>query len=1220
MPPAGTIVIVLLVLVFIIGFVIPLARGSKSVKESFMTPLDEYNKFSREDMVQQGQKMYNKFSDSQDVRLPTFITSDDPDDIAAANKQIRQAFYTADANPNGTLKAVPNSTTFNPVFKTLMDTKASKVTAQLPPPNGLITMAKKCETMTTRDSCARLDDPDFKYCGVCIDEGTTHTERSPGTHIGGLLVLPNDRADAEDVASQNGTPVVYKPTVGQCPPGKFFVQSGECTKQANRLNCLEVGQTGGFISGQTKEGKDSTTASCAQVPTMGEDTYVYNPSERKYTINLRVLTPLGTGRGAVYVRDKKNGNLLASNTNISPGIDAIVTITGVSELQELNITVQEEVPMRRGGQAEVFLFNENGAAENLTKDSAEILCQRIGTQLATKEQLDDSWRNGAQNCAKGHTQNGLYHPAQALNPVRAMVTNHYDGGRPHQYEQITYPCGSTQNGKAVFPDTGDKGNAWCFGVKPPISSSTESPMNSFIGKFFETFGGNSTPKQGASIDSMYDINPDNQSKKPMLFRAVLLQWEMSTDSVKRNVPFEPTITTIDKTPITSTAGKSTIKVFSTFAGSTQITQPKPGNSQIMRSTRWLWGPRAEKQTVVFDALVPGVLLDPVYREDDNIAARGPLLNKRETQNLLQTSPCVKEGQVAGNYGMACLLSLFTGVGGDPVNGKLAKLDGGLSQLNSMGDSDAIEAYLFNLYSLARTGRDANGNDPPGNTRQRRAVINDASQKLYGFDIASPCEEIVDTESGEIRLVAKNTPLTSECLNYLWLNTNSDRDRYNEERTGSTLGNTYISIGDRFSGLMNSEGTQDARDKYPFQACQLKGSLSPLQDGKPNLPNMSLANAKGSVKGVQDFYNSVFKTANYSKVPTDQTLAMQQCYGVGRNPKAADESACSIPTRYVRVLSNSLGNTAQKSVIMIPQIQVFDSDGNEVAKGKPTSSLNGYSQGMAVNGNATPHSHGEGEYHANGNDLDNEYWMVDLGRVVQVQEIRFFNRTDCCEQYGDYRHLGMPIQLLDGNKKVVAEKLVGSTNWPSKWGQMESIVFTEMDKKPMFPIPQIMAGLRISLRSAIHFNRILRHGNGSYYLSDPDMAGGNYSPLLRNDGTIKITDAINGMSDHVSFESVNLPGYYLGHSIGATRVTISPLWAYDGREYADIISFKPVPALNGNPSMVSWKSGSLNKRKGQYADYYIAIDKEDSNKVIMDKTNGSLRDVERFCWTIFPGLA
>jgi hypothetical protein len=336
---------------------------------------------------------------------------------------------------------------------------------------------------------------------------------------------------------------------------------------------------------------------------------------------------------------------------------------------------------------------------------------------------------------------------------------------------------------------------------------------------------------------------------------------MAGDSTKRTVPFETTITTVDKYNVTATSGRALIKRFGTFNGSSVISQPKPGSSEIMRSTQWLWGKDPLSQKVEFTAQVPGVLQDPVYKQDMNTALRGPLLNNPATQKLLKSSPCLKEGQVAGKYSMECLLNLFTGFGGDPQNGKLARENGGLIQLNSMGDSDKIESYLYNLYSLARTGRDSDGNAPKGSAAERSKVINDASQKLYGFDIATPCEEIIETESGEIQLRPKNTPLTSECLNHLWLNTNSDKDRYNETRIGSTVRNTYISIGDRFSGLMNSEGTQSDRDKYPFQACQLNGSLSPMQNGQRNLANMAAANAKGSVQAVQDFYNSVHKTAN-----------------------------------------------------------------------------------------------------------------------------------------------------------------------------------------------------------------------------------------------------------------------------------------------------------------------------------------------------------------------
>jgi len=1226
MPPAGTIIVVLLVLVFIVAFVIPLARNTKpAAHEGFdMDPLLQLNKFSRKDMIDRSQKVYNKFSDSQDVRRPTFISSDDPDDIRIANRKIRDAMYTADLEPNGLLKkgavkktklsesdpTVITTQSYSPVYKTLMATHPTKVTAQLPPPNGIITMAKKCETLKSRDSCPNLDDPDYKYCGVCIDGGTDHTERYPGKHIGGLLILPSDRQEAEDAAKEAGTPAVYNPTVGACPPGKFFLKSDICTREANRQNCLEIGQTGGFVSGKTVEGKTATVANCAQVPTMSEDLYVYNPAGRKFNINLRVLTPIGTGKSMVFVYNK-SGVLIAGDRNVMPGLDKVITVRDVNELQELTVIVAQEVPLRKSGSPEVFLFNENGESRNQSRESSAALCNRIGTQLATKEQLTSSWRNGAQSCKRGFTNEGIFNPTKGTYYQQRWRRTWW-GGSEYYWE---YPCGYGDN---LNYDSGSYANSWCYGVKPPVSTNMIQGLTSYIGNFFDSFGNNTTPAQGEDIYSQFSKNPDYQG--PLLFRAVLLQWEMEGDSIKRTVPFETTIVKVDKYPIKSTTGRTILKRFGTFSGSSAINMPKPGVSQILRSTQWLWGRNALSQSMEFSVQVPGVLLDPVYKEDGSAAARGPLLNKQETLKLLNTSPCLKEGQVAGNYSMPCLINLFSGVGGDLQKGRLARENGGLIQLNKLGDSDQIADYLYNLYSLARTGRDANGVAPTGTSSQRSAVINNASQSLYGFDVATPCEEIVETESGDIQLRPKSTPLTSECLNYLWLNTNSDKDRGSETRAGSSVLNTYTTIGDRFSGLMNTESTQAQRDRYPFQACQLTGSLAPLTNGNANYTNMAKANAKGSVQAVQDFYNSVHKTANYSTKPDSQNEALQQCYGITRNPTNASASACSVQARFVRVLSNSLTNTADGSVIQIPQIQVFDTDGNELARGRPVYAAAQCCNTVpeyAVDGKAYPHSHTEGEFHSPGSDLDNEYWMVDLGRMFNVQEIRFYPRTDCCTN----RHLGAPIQLLNDRKQVVAEKLLGSTNWPTKWGQMESLTFINTDKKPLVALSDIESGLRMSLRSAIHFNRILRHTNFQYVLSDPDMAGEQYSTTLRNDGTLNVVAAKNGRSDHVSFESVNFPNYFLGHSIGQTRVILAPAGAYSTPpEYMNITSFKPVKALNGNPSMVSWLSGSLNRSKGKSEDYYIAVDKDDATSIIMDKTNGSLRDVERFCWTILPALA
>jgi len=1204
MPPVGTIIILLLVLIFLIAFVVPLARQSNTVTENFAyDPLQEVSRFNRNDLINRSKLMYNKFSDSLDVRRPTFIRSDDTFDIRRANTKMRDAMRTADLNPKA--NNAQNQ------FKTFMGIKPTQVTNQLPPASGIIQMAKQCEQLKTRDSCPNLDAPEYRNCGICIKGGTDHTDANPGKHIGGLLVLPDDRLEAEEAGRENGTAPAYFPTVGACPPGMLFLNSNVCTKESNRLNCKEVGETGGFVSGRTDEGKTATTASCAQVPTMGDDVYVYNPAERVTTVNLRVLTPIGTGKSIVWIYH--GGKWKASTQDIVPGVDTVIPISGVKELDNIHVYILQEVPMRKSGKPEVFGFG--GMWNRIeTKEQAEGLCRRIGTSLATKQQLTDSWNKGAQQCDFAHTTDGTFRVSkQTL--VEWRNTRWWWGG----WWKPSYPCGF---GNTVQPGPATSNMAWCYGIKPPVPDRRYWAPT--INNFFDSFGSRTTPVQGPSKYSQYSGEADYAG--PIPYRGVALQWEMENDSVKRTVPFEPTIQRVDNYAVKAGPG-SILKRFGSVKGSSVFSATTNNYTQILRNAQWLWNKNPNAPMVVFSVLVPGVLNDPVYSEDAYTAARGPLLGKEQTVEMLKSSPCLREDQAAGAYSMSCLLSLFSGVSGDTRRGKLATENGGLTQLNNLGDSDAIAAYLFNLYSLARTGRDSEGNAVSGTASERAAIINDASQKLYGFDIATPCEEIVESEEGEVSLRPKNMPLTSECLNYLWLNTNSDKERYSETRTGSSVLNTYTTIGDRFSGLRNDESTKSAREKYPFQACQLGGSLAPMQGGIPNHANMDTVNRLGSIRAVQDMYNNVHKDANYSTDPKTQTLAMQQCYGVGRNPNASNRTACSVPARFVRVLPSSLMNLSDIPALQIPQLEVVDNKGTEVARNKPVFTSSVHSSGavpeFAVDGRAYPHSHGEGEYHQDWtnnpqSDLDGAYWMVDLGATYNISEVRFSPRTDCCPT----RQMGCVVQLLNDRKRVMAQKLLGSTNTQAQWAaaQKETITFSRKDLKANIPYDTLTPGMSISLQSAIHWNQILRHAGFQYLISSPDMAGDQYSPLLRNDGTLRLIPAKNGMSDHVSFQSVNYPTHLLGHSIGQTRIILAPEQAYSyPAEYKDIISWRPVAALNGNPTMVSFLSGYSNKSMGR-TNMYIAVNKDNSRDVILDKTNDTLRDLERFCWTILPPLA
>jgi len=113
-----------------------------------------------------------------------------------------------------------------------------------------------------------------------------------------------------------------------------------------------------------------------------------------------------------------------------------------------------------------------------------------------------------------------------------------------------------------------------------------------------------------------------------------------------------------------------------------------------------------------------------------------------------------------------------------------------------------------------------------------------------------------------------------------------------------LYNTYQSIQDRYSGLRDGEGTPEARQATPFNACNSKGILAPKNSqGALNYGAISEVNKLvKSVPQAQDYYNQIYKTANYTSGNGDkddvntqqQAKALQQCYGVTKTP----DSSCS----------------------------------------------------------------------------------------------------------------------------------------------------------------------------------------------------------------------------------------------------------------------------------------------------------------------------------------
>lgn len=406
-------------------------------------------------------------------------------------------------------------------------------------------------------------------------------------------------------------------------------------------------------------------------------------------------------------------------------------------------------------------------------------------------------------------------------------------------------------------------------------------------------------KEGTQTTIVVTEKAPYVSKDGVERRAVLLQWE--DESGRRRANFEPSLLSVNGRAPDAEQIFANLRKFGTYGKSTQIDGPRGTQGEKMYLTApWVWSNVPTAESVTFVAKVPGTFLDPVYPEDRAVAPIGPLITQKATMELLRASPCMKPDQKPGKYSLACLKTLFIGSGGDFFKGKLAS--DGLEKLNRIGDGSAetISGYLTGLYTLATRGK------TPAGMKGSMTEINDAAMKMFGFEIVSPCEDIMEDEDGRIKLVPKVGGLEAECLDYLWMNTGNDRSRGNEDGSRYTsLKNTYMYIFDRFSGLRSNEGTKKERAAAPFTACQRTGTMAPIgTNGKPNTVAMLEANSKGSLPAVQDFYSDIHAKANYwggagnaknAVAKAAHDAALEKCYGIKRSgPVSAETVACPKP--------------------------------------------------------------------------------------------------------------------------------------------------------------------------------------------------------------------------------------------------------------------------------------------------------------------------------------
>jgi hypothetical protein len=570
--------------------------------------------------------------------------------------------------------------------------------------------------------------------------------------------------------------------------------------------------------------------------------FLYDSKKRPFTVQLRCLAPAGTGLTTI--------KLLQNGTQIG-GIElngteqVLVSSSPVTEGDALELEIVQEMATRTTGQAEVYAVGRPGYS--FTQNTASMMCKSLGARLATIGEIEEAQSAGADWCASGHVSDG---------PPRFPIQVGRSG------------CG--EPGTNIYGTTSDFRVATCYGIKP-------STMDDY----------------SATNTKIYPFS-DQPSKRDSRFgriargvRGILVQWENTydaTNSYKMAIPLEGTV-------------NDEIKRLGSFSSSGLISSPRPKDASRMISNQyWIWTGTGQKAT--FHCTVPATFLPPVYSEDASSCVGKPLITNRSSIAKKLTTPC--STGTPGSYSAQCLVSLFTSAGGDGVKGLLSPTVGGakaVKELLDQGDQDSITGYVTGLFNLATTGRNPTG-------IASRTDVNTAAMKLFGFEIASPCEEIVAGQDGTVGLLPSEAPLSVECMNFLYKNAGSEQSRgITDPNNKSKLPATYTSIGDRYSGIRKGEygATAAQKARAPFRTCTPAGTLSPLGANgasQPKALQRIRTETDGSISGIQDMFNRVFQMANQDG--SNDTL--QACFGITPSPLFKSNTVMfqskNFPTRYI----------------------------------------------------------------------------------------------------------------------------------------------------------------------------------------------------------------------------------------------------------------------------------------------------------------------------------
>lgn len=636
----------------------------------------------------------------------------------------------------------------------------------------------------------------------------------------------------DDVRHAQESGIEVQPSAGACPPGYFFTDSKKCIDGVNKLDCEEAGSSGGW-SGPKSSIVDKKCAQCAP-----GDIYVYDPKDRLFPFAIRAISPSGSGRTLIklYILNNEGGRVKEIGAGeINGGGEVVVNSKEeVKEGDRIEIDVVMEFSTHTVGQAEVFAVDRG--RYTFTKETAKMMCESIDAKQATLSQLTDAQRAGADWCYSGHLADS-------------------DPKFPTQVPRTG--CGGV--GVNTFGTSTSSRAAVCFGIKPSVSDDY-SITNTFVKPFTE---------QPSYAESRF-------GKTNKGIRAILIQIE-SSNNPNIKIGIEKYLENVPKR-------------YGMFSSSGFITKPRSDNHpKMLKDNYWIWYESGQRS--VFKFKMPGTLLPPFYKEDVGKCSNRMLITKKTSIVAELKGAC--SGQKPGLFTGECLVNLFAAAGGDAAKGKLSPKLGGPNALNELlkdgtrvRTEDEISTYCFNLYTIATTGKNLR------NEVMSKEMINSASDKMFGFVIASPCEDIEVSNSGIVGLRMKTRPLPVECLDYLYKNAGSEQSKgFEEDGRQTKVKATYSTIGARFSGLRKNEfgATEERKAISPFKTCTSSGTIAPITKSGINNKAVETINrlSDGSVEGVQTLYDRVFQQANKDgSILSGIGSTLEACFGIFKSPGPA----------------------------------------------------------------------------------------------------------------------------------------------------------------------------------------------------------------------------------------------------------------------------------------------------------------------------------------------